>query len=87
MSCIAPVLAAKAIPGCEVTVGHPEGAMWPYAETCAGIGKAGAKHIIKDVTISFTVQKIQYLYLVSLCISQFQHICVYVVYLLPSVYL
>ena len=46
-------MAAKTIPVCEVTVGHRSGDNWPYAETCAGVEKAGAKCVEKDVTISF----------------------------------
>jgi len=53
MCCISPVLAAKVIPGCEVTVGQSSGDLWPYAETCQGIEKVGAKHVEKSVTISF----------------------------------
>ena len=55
LTCIAPVLAAKCVPGVEVTVGHSEeeDGKWPYAGTAGGIEQCGAKHIAKDVTISF----------------------------------
>jgi len=55
LCCIAPVLAAKLIPGVEVTVGHEEeeGGRWPYAGTAGAIKALGAKHCVKDVTISF----------------------------------
>ncbi|XP_067934991.1 ES1 protein homolog, mitochondrial-like [Watersipora subatra] len=50
LCCITPVLAAKTIAGCEVTVGQSSGDHWPYAETCGGVEKAGAKSVAKDVT-------------------------------------
>ncbi|XP_076826053.1 glutamine amidotransferase-like class 1 domain-containing protein 3, mitochondrial [Clavelina lepadiformis] len=52
LTCIAPVLAAKCLPGVEVTVGHSEeeDGKWPYAGTAGGIEQCGAKHIAKDVT-------------------------------------
>ena len=55
LCCISPVLAAKLLPGVEVTVGHEEeqGGRWPYAGTAQAIKALGAKHCVKDVTISF----------------------------------
>jgi len=55
LCCIAPVLAAKCIPGVEVTVGSAcgDGGKWPYAEVAGALEKCGAKHVEKDVTISF----------------------------------
>ncbi|KAM6222061.1 glutamine amidotransferase-like class 1 domain-containing protein 3, mitochondrial [Rhynchocyon petersi] len=55
LCCIAPVLAAKVLHGVEVTVGHEqeEGGKWPYAGTAEAIKALGAKHCVKDVTISF----------------------------------
>ncbi|CAG2190030.1 Glutamine amidotransferase-like class 1 domain-containing protein 3A, mitochondrial,Glutamine amidotransferase-like class 1 domain-containing protein 3B, mitochondrial,ES1 protein homolog, mitochondrial [Mytilus edulis] len=52
LCCIAPVLAAKLIHGCEVTVGsdQEEGGKWPYAGTAAAITTMGASHQKKDVT-------------------------------------
>ncbi|KAG7261938.1 hypothetical protein CRUP_006997 [Coryphaenoides rupestris] len=46
LCCIAPVLAAKLLPGVEVTVGHEEeeGGRWPYAGTAGAIKALGAKH-------------------------------------------
>lgn len=51
LCCIAPVLAAKVIPGVEVTVGHEEeeGGKWPYAGTVQAIKSFGGKHCVKDV--------------------------------------
>ena len=55
LCCIAPVLAAKTIPGCELTVGsdQEEGGRWPYAGTADAIKTMGASHHKKDVTVSF----------------------------------
>ncbi|XP_070211905.1 glutamine amidotransferase-like class 1 domain-containing protein 3, mitochondrial [Littorina saxatilis] len=52
LCCIAPVLAAKVLPGCEVTVGsdQEERGKWPYAETAGAIGSMDSTHIKKDVT-------------------------------------
>ncbi|KAG9271043.1 hypothetical protein AMEX_G13913 [Astyanax mexicanus] len=52
LCCISPVLAAKVLPGVEVTVGHEEeqGGKWPYAGTAQAITAFGAKHKIKEVT-------------------------------------
>ncbi|XP_056435261.1 glutamine amidotransferase-like class 1 domain-containing protein 3, mitochondrial [Gadus chalcogrammus] len=52
LCCISPVLAAKLLPGVEVTVGHEEeqGGRWPYAGTAQAIKALGAKHCVKDVT-------------------------------------
>uniref|UniRef100_UPI00398EC4E6 glutamine amidotransferase-like class 1 domain-containing protein 3, mitochondrial n=1 Tax=Pristiophorus japonicus TaxID=55135 RepID=UPI00398EC4E6 len=51
LCCIAPVLAAKVLPGVEVTVGHEEeeGGKWPYAGTAAAICAMGAKHMVSEV--------------------------------------
>lgn len=55
MCCIAPVLAAKVVPGCEVTVGsdQEENGRWPYAGTAGAVGALGSNHVKKDVTVSF----------------------------------
>ena len=53
LCCIAPVLAARVFPGCEVTVGGEEGGKWPYAGTVEALKAMGAKHVIKDVCVSF----------------------------------
>eukprot|EP00918_Siedleckia_nematoides_P064391 GHVU01140022.1.p1 GENE.GHVU01140022.1~~GHVU01140022.1.p1 ORF type:complete len:255 (+),score=19.98 GHVU01140022.1:108-872(+) len=52
LCCIAPVLAAKVLPKCEVTVGsdQEEGGRWPYAGTTAAITEMGAKHVNCSVT-------------------------------------
>ncbi|XP_066497232.1 glutamine amidotransferase-like class 1 domain-containing protein 3, mitochondrial [Hoplias malabaricus] len=51
LCCISPVLAAKVLPGVEVTVGHEEeeGGKWPYAGTAQAITALGAKHKAKEV--------------------------------------
>ncbi|XP_030059629.1 glutamine amidotransferase-like class 1 domain-containing protein 3, mitochondrial [Microcaecilia unicolor] len=51
LCCISPVLAAKVLPGIEVTVGHEEDkdGKWPYAGTAQAVKALGAKHCIKDV--------------------------------------
>ncbi|XP_069800783.1 glutamine amidotransferase-like class 1 domain-containing protein 3, mitochondrial [Dendropsophus ebraccatus] len=51
LCCIAPVLAAKVIPGVEVTVGQEEeqGGKWPYAGTAKAIQALGGKHRPKEV--------------------------------------
>ena len=55
LCCISPVLAARVLPGCSVTVGsdQSEDGRWPYAGTASAIEKMGAKHVSKDVTVSF----------------------------------
>uniref|UniRef100_A0A9J8DEF2 Glutamine amidotransferase class 1 domain containing 3 n=2 Tax=Cyprinus carpio TaxID=7962 RepID=A0A9J8DEF2_CYPCA len=52
LCCISPVLAAKVLPGVDVTVGHEEeeGGKWPYAGTTQAITALGAKHTVKEVT-------------------------------------
>ncbi|XP_061139192.1 glutamine amidotransferase-like class 1 domain-containing protein 3, mitochondrial [Syngnathus typhle] len=46
MCCIAPVLAAKILPGCELTVGQDkESDMWPYAQTAGVLKEMGCKHV------------------------------------------
>lgn len=51
LCCIAPVLAAKVIKGCSVTVGSDteEGGKWPYAGTAGAIQTLGATHVKKEV--------------------------------------
>ncbi|XP_067841593.1 glutamine amidotransferase-like class 1 domain-containing protein 3, mitochondrial isoform X2 [Heptranchias perlo] len=51
LCCIAPVLAAKLIPGCELTVGYEEVAdgRWPFADTTKVIKELGCQHVCKDV--------------------------------------
>ena len=55
LCCIAPVLAAKVLPGCEITVGgeSSDGGRWPYAGTVEGVKTLGATHVVKDVCVSF----------------------------------
>ncbi|CAM4446106.1 unnamed protein product, partial [Lepidochelys kempii] len=50
LCCISPVLAAKVLPGAEVTVGHEEeeGGKWPYAGTAIAIKALGGKHCVKE---------------------------------------
>lgn len=48
LCCIAPVLAAKAIPGCSVTVGSSaESRAWPHAGAAGAIADMGAVHVEK----------------------------------------
>ncbi|XP_063677106.1 glutamine amidotransferase-like class 1 domain-containing protein 3, mitochondrial [Bolinopsis microptera] len=52
LCCIAPVLAAKLIPGVELTVGSDQEGTdkWPYAGTAAAIDAMGGKHVVTDVS-------------------------------------
>lgn len=52
LCCIAPVLAAKVLPGCSVTVGsdQEEGGRWPYAGTAGAIEQLGATHVKKEAS-------------------------------------
>ena len=45
----------QTFPEVEVTVGmdDKEGGRWPYADTAAAVQAMGAKHVNKDVTVSF----------------------------------
>ena len=49
------MLAAKVLPGSEVTVGQDkeEGGKYPYAGTAGAIQEMGGKHVNKNVNISF----------------------------------
>ncbi|XP_041653930.1 glutamine amidotransferase-like class 1 domain-containing protein 3A, mitochondrial [Cheilinus undulatus] len=50
MCCISPVLAAKILPGCELTVGQDKQSdKWPYAQTAAAVKEMGCKHVNTDV--------------------------------------
>ncbi|XP_071988268.1 putative glutamine amidotransferase-like class 1 domain-containing protein 3B, mitochondrial [Engystomops pustulosus] len=51
LCCIAPVLAARVLPGVEVTVGQEDeqGGKWPYAGTTKAIQALGGKHCAKEV--------------------------------------
>ncbi|XP_055499737.1 glutamine amidotransferase-like class 1 domain-containing protein 3, mitochondrial [Leucoraja erinacea] len=50
LCCISPVLAAKLIPGCELTVGYDtECEKWPYAKTAHTLKELGCEHINKHV--------------------------------------
>eukprot|EP00753_Platysulcus_tardus_P000430 PLAT10451.1.p1 GENE.PLAT10451.1~~PLAT10451.1.p1 ORF type:complete len:280 (-),score=137.20 PLAT10451.1:227-1012(-) len=50
-TCIAPVLAALALPGVSITVGKADesSGRWPYAGTVGAVGAVGAVHVEKDV--------------------------------------
>ncbi|XP_061454702.1 glutamine amidotransferase-like class 1 domain-containing protein 3, mitochondrial [Rhineura floridana] len=51
LCCISPVLAAKILPGCEVTVGHDtECQTWPYAKTAEALEDLGCTHVNKEVS-------------------------------------
>ncbi|KAA0709078.1 ES1 protein -like protein, mitochondrial [Triplophysa tibetana] len=50
MCCISPVLAAKVIPGCELTVGHDsECEKWPHAGVAKSMTELGCRHMNKNV--------------------------------------
>ncbi|TDH07738.1 hypothetical protein EPR50_G00109230 [Perca flavescens] len=50
MCCISPILAAKILPGCELTVGQDkECEKWPYAQTAGAVKEMGCKHVNTDV--------------------------------------
>ncbi|XP_078002695.1 putative glutamine amidotransferase-like class 1 domain-containing protein 3B, mitochondrial isoform X1 [Phascolarctos cinereus] len=61
LCCISPILAAKVLTGTEVTIGHEEeeDGKWPYCGTAEAIKALGAKHCVKEVTISFLAVKKQ----------------------------
>ena len=50
------------IPGVEITVGHDkdDGGRWPYAGTADAVEQMGAKHVNKDVHISFEINNNHY---------------------------
>ena len=45
----------QVIPGVEITVGQDkdDGGRWPYAGTAIAVEEMGAKHVNRDVLISF----------------------------------
>ena len=51
LCCIAPTIAAKLIPGCEVTVGMSSGSedVWPYQGAAGGCEAMGATHKDTDI--------------------------------------
>ncbi|XP_001513668.1 ES1 protein homolog, mitochondrial-like [Ornithorhynchus anatinus] len=50
LCCISPILAAKILPGCEVTVGQDqECERWPHAKTADAVKELGCKHINRNV--------------------------------------
>ncbi|XP_066496193.1 putative glutamine amidotransferase-like class 1 domain-containing protein 3B, mitochondrial [Tiliqua scincoides] len=50
LCCISPVLAAKILPGCELTVGHDqESEIWPHAKTVAALQELGCKHVSTNI--------------------------------------
>lgn len=51
LCCIAPVLAAKVIAGCHVTMGQEaeDGGRWPFSGACGAIGAMGSNHVPKNV--------------------------------------
>lgn len=53
--CVYSPLLPQTFPEVEVTVGMDieEGGRWPYADTAAAVQAMGAKHVNKDVTVSF----------------------------------
>ncbi|XP_056288506.1 glutamine amidotransferase-like class 1 domain-containing protein 3, mitochondrial [Pseudoliparis swirei] len=58
LCCIAPVLAAKVFPGCEVTVGIEKDDKYPNtADTAAAISQLGCTHVSVDVAQSHVDEK------------------------------
>ncbi|KAJ8407051.1 hypothetical protein AAFF_G00287270 [Aldrovandia affinis] len=50
LCCISPVLAAKILPDCEITVGDDcESEKWPHAKTACTMKEMGCKHVNKNV--------------------------------------
>ncbi|CAL8089350.1 unnamed protein product [Calicophoron daubneyi] len=49
LCCIAPILAARCLPGVELTFGGDteNDGMWPFSDTCQEAEKMGAKHVNK----------------------------------------
>uniref|UniRef100_S4R7Q7 Glutamine amidotransferase class 1 domain containing 3 n=1 Tax=Petromyzon marinus TaxID=7757 RepID=S4R7Q7_PETMA len=52
LCCIAPVLAARVLPGVEVSVGQEsdQGGKWPHHAAAGAVKAMGAKHVEKNVT-------------------------------------
>ncbi|XP_028816245.1 glutamine amidotransferase-like class 1 domain-containing protein 3A, mitochondrial [Denticeps clupeoides] len=51
LCCISPVLAAKILPGCELTVGSDcKNDKFPYADTAKSLTEMGCKHVNKDAS-------------------------------------
>ncbi|XP_078465841.1 ES1 protein homolog, mitochondrial-like isoform X2 [Lampetra fluviatilis] len=52
LCCIAPVLAARVLPGVEVSVGQEsdKGGKWPHHAAAGAVKTMGAKHVEKNVT-------------------------------------
>lgn len=58
LCCISPVLAAKVIPACEVTVGIEKDEKYPdTADTATAINQLGCKHVSKSVSESHVDEK------------------------------
>ena len=49
LCCIAPIIAAKCIPGVEVTMGG-KGDGWPFGDATDAVASLGSTHITKDPT-------------------------------------
>ena len=50
LCCIAPVICAKMLPGCQITLGkHQEKGEWPYGENIDTMRQLGADVIERDV--------------------------------------
>ncbi|KAM4622123.1 glutamine amidotransferase-like class 1 domain-containing protein 3, mitochondrial [Polymixia lowei] len=51
LCCISPVLAAKVLPGCEITMGQDkECEKWPYAQTAGVMKELGCEYVNKNVS-------------------------------------
>ena len=71
LCCIAPVLVAKVLPGCKITVGFAENDeqnRWQHSGTAGVVTSIGAKHIDTEVTISFFVASFHLILVVKLVI-------------------
>ncbi|ETE61896.1 Periodic tryptophan protein 2-like protein, partial [Ophiophagus hannah] len=70
LCCISPVLAAKVLPGTEVTVGQEQeqGGKWPHASTAGAIKAMGGKHSHVDNTNKIVTTP------AFMCETEFHHI-------------
>ncbi|KAG8136462.1 hypothetical protein E2320_005043 [Naja naja] len=70
LCCISPVLAAKVLPGTEVTVGEEQeqGGKWPHASTAGAIKAMGGKHSHVDNTNKIVTTP------AFMCETEFHHI-------------
>ncbi|KAA3677795.1 uncharacterized protein DEA37_0005688 [Paragonimus westermani] len=76
LCCIAPVLAARCLPGVELTMGGDidQNGRWPFAEASAVAKQMGAKMIPKDMTASFLSTSFIYANYLRMLFSWFDEI-------------